>query len=57
MHERSSSLVSAPHPDAEALATRLRESGIVAAAVEGNLRFSTHFFTTSGDVQALLDAL
>jgi cysteine desulfurase / selenocysteine lyase len=57
VRQQQSSLVSAPNLDAEALATRLRESGIVAAAVEGNLRFSTHFFTTSGDVQALLDAL
>jgi selenocysteine lyase/cysteine desulfurase len=57
VHERSSSLVSAPHPDAEALATRLRESGVVAAAVDGNLRLSTHFFTTDSDVQALLDAI
>jgi len=57
VREQRSSLVSAPHPDAETLATRLHERGIVAAAVEGNLRLSTHFFTTDSDVQALLDAL
>ena len=59
VQEQGSSLVSARRPahDTEALATRLRERGVVAAAVEGNLRLSTHFFTTSAEVEALLDAL
>ena len=52
-----SSLVSVPGHDAESLVARLRGSGVVAAAVEGILRLSTHFFTTTEDVQAVTEAL
>jgi selenocysteine lyase/cysteine desulfurase len=50
--------VSVPRPDAETLATRLRQARIVAEAADGDhLRLSTHFFTTQDDVDAVLDAL
>ena len=55
--EQESSLVSVPRPEAEALAAQLRASGVVAAAVDGRLRLSTHFFTTQQDVDALLERL
>jgi selenocysteine lyase/cysteine desulfurase len=55
--EPQSSLVSAPHPEAERVARQLRDGGVIAAAVDDRLRFSTHFFTTDSDVDALLARL
>jgi selenocysteine lyase/cysteine desulfurase len=52
--EPQSSLVSVPRPEAERLARELRSGGVIAGAVDGRLRFSTHFFTTDADVDALL---
>jgi selenocysteine lyase/cysteine desulfurase len=59
LREEQSSLVSAQHPevDAETLVRGLREAGVVAAAPDGNLRLSTHFFSTRADVDALLARL
>jgi selenocysteine lyase/cysteine desulfurase len=54
---QESSLVLVPRAEAESLAVQLRDSGVVAAAVNGRLRFSTHFFTTQEDVDALLGRL
>jgi len=55
--EPQSSLVAVPHRDPEALAARLREVGVVAAAVDHRLRLSTHFFTTAEDVERLVERL
>jgi selenocysteine lyase/cysteine desulfurase len=52
--ESKSSLVSIPHPEPERLVEDLRGAGVIAAAVDGRVRFSTHFFTTGADVEALL---
>ena len=51
----TSTIVSVPH-SAELL-ERLRQRGVVAAAVDDRLRLSTHFFTTQEDVDRVLDAL
>ena len=54
-----SAIVSARHPDvpADEIVETLRTAGVAAAAVEGRLRLSTHFYTTGADVEALLAAL
>ena len=48
-----STIVSVPHPEAEKVAAELRSGGVIAGAVSGSVRFSTHFFTTAADVDAL----
>ncbi len=55
----SSAIVSARHRSrpAEQIVAELRDAGVVASAVDGRLRVSTHVFTTARDVQALLDAI
>ena len=52
-----SSLVSLPHDSSDALVARLREAGIVAAAVGDRVRLSTHFVTTQEDVDRLLERI
>jgi selenocysteine lyase/cysteine desulfurase len=54
-----SAIVSARHPSfrADDLVGKLRAAHVVAASVDDALRLSTHLYTTSGDVEALLAAL
>lgn len=57
--DERSAIVSARHPalDTEELVASLRAARVVGAAVEGRLRLSPHFYTTAGDVSALLAAV
>jgi cysteine desulfurase / selenocysteine lyase len=57
--EQRSAIVSARHPTltADELVAGLRDAGVTACAVEDALRVSPHFYTTSGDVEALLAAI
>ena len=57
LSEPQSSLVSIPHPEPDRLAEDLRGAGVIVGAVDGRLRFSTHFFTTEADLDALLARL
>jgi selenocysteine lyase/cysteine desulfurase len=57
--ESWSAIVSARHPslDADELVRSLRAAGVVASAVDGSLRLSTHFYTSAADLAALFAAL
>jgi selenocysteine lyase/cysteine desulfurase len=55
----NSEIVSARHPNvaADEIVETLRTAGVAAAALEGRMRLSTHFYTTGADVDALFAAL